>query len=357
MTVMRDEIAEIPSVVRRLLADHQAGRAEVATAIRRARPRWASIVARGTSDHAGIYGRFLVETQLGLPTGLASPSVTTIYRAPLDWRDGLVLAISQSGQSPDIVAVTEAARAGGATTVAITNAPGSPLAEAAEFRLDCQAGEERSVAATKTYVAELAALAALVAELAPDSPVAAALPGIPDVLASALDESTAWVDGPAGAELVESVAKAGRAIVASRGFNLATALEVSLKLKETSGVFAEGYSTADLEHGPIVLATAEVPTLVIRPDGPTGRVIDDALGRAVAAGSAVWRIGGLEVAGQPRSCALNGTKGLGAEPLGVEALTPLWYVLPGQLLAEAVARRLGRNPDAPVGLNKVTLTR
>jgi glucosamine--fructose-6-phosphate aminotransferase (isomerizing) len=357
MTVMRDEIGEIPAVVRRLLGDESAERADVAAAIRRARPRWASIVARGTSDHAGIYGRFLVETQLGLPTGLASPSVTTIYHAPLDWRDGLVLAISQSGQSPDIVAVTEAARAGGATTVAITNAPGSPLAQSAEFRLDCRAGEERAVAATKTYVAELAAIAALVAELAPDSPVATSLPGVPDVLAHALDDAVAWVDGPEGQALVASITTAGRVIVASRGFNLATALEISLKLKETSGVFAEGYSTADLEHGPIVLATADVPTLVIRPDGPTGNAIDGALGRAAAAGSAVWRIGGPELSGRPRTCVLDGTTASRMEPLGIEALTPLWYVLPGQLVSEAVARRLGRNPDAPIGLKKVTLTR
>jgi glutamine---fructose-6-phosphate transaminase (isomerizing) len=352
MTVMREEIAEIPSVVRALLTDGAAARAEVAAAIRRADPAWVSIVARGTSDHAAVYGGFLVETQLGLPAGLASPSVTTIYRAPIRWRGGLVIAISQSGQSPDVVAVTRAARQGGAITLAITNTPGSPLAAAAEHELRCGAGVERAVAATKTYVAELAVLAGLVAELAPESAVAAALASVPDALGSVLATSVAWVDGPVGNQLVAAIAAAGRAIVASRGFNLATALEVSLKLKETSGIFAEGYSTADLEHGPIALAAPDVPLLVIRPDGPMGQVIDGSVARATAGGSMSWLVGGREISGTERALSLPG-----AAAEVPEALSPLLYVLAGQLLAESVARRLGRNPDAPVGLTKVTRTR
>jgi glucosamine--fructose-6-phosphate aminotransferase (isomerizing) len=351
MTVMREEIAQIPAVVRALLTDGAAARAEVAAAIHRADPRWVSIVARGTSDHAAVYGGFLVETQLGLPVGLASPSVTTVYRAPIRWQGGLVIAISQSGQSPDVVAVTRAARESGAITVAITNVPDSPLAGVAEHELRCGAGPERAVAATKTYVAELAVLAGLVADLAPGSAVAASLVSVPDALEVAMADASAWVDGPAGGELVTAIAAAGRAIVASRGFNLATALEVSLKLKETSGIFAEGYSTADLEHGPIALAAPDVPLLVVRPDGPMGRAIDGSVARAAASGSMSWSIGGRELADTKRALSLAGV----AAELP-EALSPLLYVLPGQLVAEAVARRLGRNPDEPVGLTKVTLT-
>jgi glucosamine--fructose-6-phosphate aminotransferase (isomerizing) len=352
MTVMRDEIGQIPSVVRVLLTDGAAARAKVAEAIRQADPAWVSIVARGTSDHAAVYGAFLVETQLGLPAGLASPSVTTVYRSPIRWRGGLVIAISQSGQSPDVVAVAQAARQGGAITVAITNTPGSPLAGAAEHELRCGAGPERAVAATKTYVAELAMLAGLVSELAPASALAAALADVPEALEDVLAASAAWVDGPAGGELVTAIAAAGRAIVASRGFNLATALEVSLKLKETSQIFAEGYSTADLEHGPIALAASDVPLLVIRPDGPMGQAIDASVSRAVASGAVSWQIGGREIQDAERVLSLAGASaGL------PEALSPLAYVLPGQLIAEAVARRLGRNPDAPLGLTKVTLTR
>jgi glucosamine--fructose-6-phosphate aminotransferase (isomerizing) len=352
MTVMREEIGQIPSVVRALLNDGAAARAEVAAAIRRADPAWVSIVARGTSDHAAVYGAFLVETQLGLPAGLASPSVTTVYRAAIRWRGGLVIAISQSGQSPDVVAVTQAARQAGAITVAITNTPESPLAGAAEHELRCGAGPERAVAATKTYVAELAMLAGLVAELAPASAVAGALASVPDALDQVLASSAAWVDGPVGGSLVSAIAAAGRAIVTSRGFNLATALEVSLKLKETSQIFAEGYSTADLEHGPIALAGPDVPLLVVRPDGPMGQAIDASVARASASGSMSWLIGGREIEGGERALSLSGA----AAELP-EALSPLLYVVPGQLVAESVARRLGRNPDAPLGLTKVTLTR
>jgi glutamine---fructose-6-phosphate transaminase (isomerizing) len=352
MTAMRQEIAEIPRVVRAILTEGGAERARVGAAIRDADPAWTTIVARGTSDHAAVYGQFLVETHLGLPVGLASPSVTTIYRAPIRWRGGLVIAVSQSGQSPDIVAVTEAARAGGAITVAITNTPGSPLELAAEHHLDCRAGVEHAVAATKTYVAELAVLAALVAELAPGSGLARSLGSTPEALEGGLAAAIAWVDGPVGSGLVEAVAGAGRAIVTSRGFNLATALEISLKLKETSGVFAEGYSTADLEHGPIALATADVPLVVVRPDGPVGVAIDDSVARASLVGARSWTIGSREVDGVGHALAFSGAAG--ELP---EALSPLLYAIPGQLLAEAVARRLGRNPDSPEGLTKVTLTR
>ena len=352
MTAMRDEIAEIPRVVRAILSEGGAERASVGAAIRAADPAWTTIVARGTSDHAAVYGQFLVETHLGLPVGLASPSVTTIYRAPIRWRGGLVIAVSQSGQSPDIVAVTEAARAGGAITVAITNTPGSPLELAAEHRLDCRAGVERAVAATKTYVAELAVLAALVAELAPGSGLAQRLSSAPEALEGGLASAIEWVDGPVGSGLVAAVAEAGRAIVTSRGFNLATALEISLKLKETSGIFAEGYSTADLEHGPIALATADVPLVVVRPDGPVGVAIYDSVERASSVGARSWTIGSREVDGIANALAFSGPAG--ELP---EALSPLLYAIPGQLVAESVARRLGRNPDAPAGLTKVTLTR
>ncbi len=356
---MADEIRQTPDLLRGQLRAGEAAFAAVAEEVRRARPRWVSIVARGTSDHAAIYARYLIETQLGWPVGLASPSVTTVYRAPTDWTDGLVLAVSQSGRSPDLVAVIEAARRGGALTVAVTNVAGSPLEGAAAHTLACLAGEERAVAATKSYVAELAALAGIVAALAPASDLSAALPLVPGVLDRVIDEASSWLeasagdrgpDGGGGRAVVEAIAGAGRALVISRGFNLATALETALKLKETGRIFAEGYSTADLEHGPIALAAAEVPTLVFRPDGPMGSAIDPAVRRTRSLGARPWTFGGSELAGDRDALAIAA---LGALP---ECLTPLALVLPGQLLAEAVAVRLGLDPDAPAGLSKVTLT-
>jgi glutamine---fructose-6-phosphate transaminase (isomerizing) len=358
---MRREIEEIPGVVEHLLADGASETTAIAAAIRARDPRWISIVARGTSDHAGIYARYLLETHLRLPVSLAAPAVTTVYGVGPDWKDALVIAVSQSGQSPDVVGVAEAARNDGAMTIAVTNDRTSPLAKATDFVLPCDAGVEHSVAATKTYVAQLAALASLVARLAPESELAGAIRALPDGIASCLDAAEAWVDrgGSDPTRPTAVFAGADRALVASRGYNLATALEVALKLKETSRIFAEGYSTADLLHGPVILSAVDVPALVFRPDGPMGLSIDTAVERLRETGSDPWIVGGAELG---RGGTYPSTKTADPErhlslPLALpEALTPLAFVLPGQLLAEAVARRRGYAPDAPEGLAKVTRT-
>jgi glutamine---fructose-6-phosphate transaminase (isomerizing) len=353
MTHMREEVFEVPAVVERLLRDGAARLDEAAAAIRARRPRFATIVARGTSDNAGTYARYLLETHVGMPAGMAAPSITTVYHAATDWRDVLVLAVSQSGQSPDIVAVTDAARRAGALAVAITNDSASPVGSAADYVLECFAGREQAVAATKTYVASLAVIAGLVARLEETAGLLARLPDLPAVLSATLDACGPWLDSQASEPPIALLAAADRALVVSRGYNLATAQEVALKLKETSRIFADGYSTADLEHGPIALAAAEVPLVVIRPDGAIGEAIDRGIDRARARGARPLLIGGRDVAdrrrrGDPQELVL---------PVGLpEALTPLAYVLPGQLLAEAVAARRGLDPDAPVGLTKVTRT-
>ena len=344
---MRHEIAETPEVVGRLLDDGRADIVAAAAAIRAANPAWAMLVARGTSDNAAIHLRYLIETELGIPCGLAAPSVTTIYGAELHWRGGLVIAVSQSGRSPDLVAVVEAARAGGAITVAIANDTASPLVAAAEHLIDCRAGRERAVAATKSYVAQLAAGAALVACLATDGRLAAVLGRVPETLRRSLGAAVEAIDddAPIDAEFAASE----RSIVVSRGYDHATALEIALKLKETGRLFAEGYSAADLSHGPIVLSGPEIPVLAIRPDGRMGPEVDVAIAAAARSGARPWVVGGGEATAGPRTIRL---------PLDVpDGLAALAFVLPGQLLAEAVARRRGYDPDAPPGLQKVTLTR
>jgi glucosamine--fructose-6-phosphate aminotransferase (isomerizing) len=349
---MAREIAEIPAVVERTLRDGAADLDDVARAIARRAPRFVLIAARGTSDHAAIYARYLIETTLGIPAGLAAASITTIYHAPLRWDDILLVAVSQSGAGPDVAAVVEAARAAGAPTLAITNEPSSALAVAAELVLPLHAGEERAVAATKTYVASLAVVAGLVARLAAPlaggAPWAPAMAGLPEELARTLEDAGAWVRGP-GAQCVAELAAADEALVVSRGHNFATALEVALKLKETGRIFADGYSTADLLHGPVAVAGPGLPTLAFRPDGPAGVAVDETLAVARRSGTLPWTVGGREVAG--RHHALVIAAGL------PEPLTPLAFVLPGFLLAEATARARGRNPDAPAGLTKVTRTR
>lgn len=343
---MRSEIDEIPAVVERALRDSAVDLRAAGDAVRRRRPSSVTLVGRGTSDHAGVYAQYVIETQLGLPTGLAKPSVTTTYGARVDWRRSLVLAISQSGRSPDVVAVVSAARETGALTVAVTNDETSPLANAAEIVLPCRAGEELAVPATKTYVAQLAILAGLVAALRPTGPLAAAVARVPDLLRAAIGRTDAWLAGDGG-RCVDDLAASDRALLVSRGYNLATALELALKLKETSGLFAEAYSTADFAHGPSVLARAGVPTIAIRPDGEMGRHVDATLDGIDPARTTV--LGGTDVAGRPNALALDADL--------PEALTPLLFVVPGQLLVEATARRLGISPDSPAGLRKVTLTR
>ena len=355
-TSMLREIEAVPEVVGRLLAESGPEIERAAAAIRAADPGWVSLVARGTSDHAAIHLRYLIETELGIPAGMAAPSTVTIYGADLRWRGGLVIAVSQSGRSPDLVAVVAAARAGGAITVAIVNDAASPLAAAADHVIDCRAGEERSVAATKSYVAQLAAGALLVAALAPSSSLRDALPAMPRILADSLAVAQAAVHD--AAPIVAEFATSERSIVIGRGFEYPTALETALKLKETSRLFAEGYSSADFSHGPVVLTGPEVPILAIRPDGRMGQLVDEGIAAALATGSVPWVVGGSAVASE--APAGMEPDRLIALPLPAdlpEALASLATILPGQLLAEAVARRRGYDPDAPPGLRKVTLTR
>jgi glucosamine--fructose-6-phosphate aminotransferase (isomerizing) len=352
-TWMAREIAQAPDAVERLLGGGLEPIRAAATALRLADPRWISFVARGTSDHVATYGRYLVETRLAVPASLAAASVTTIYGAPLRWTGGALIAISQSGRSPDLTAVVEAARAHGALTIAVTNDPGSPLASAAAHAIPVLAGPEHAVAATKTYVSCLAAVAALVAHVADDRPTLAALGRVPDALATALRLADPWI---ADSGIVAAFAETERALVTSRGYDLATALEVAIKLQETAGLFADGHSTADLEHGPVALAGPSVPVLAFRPDGPMGTSIDGALERVRVTGARPWIVGGQEA-----PTVLDGADAATHSlrmPLPLpDLLMPLARIIPGQILAEAVSRGRGRDPDAPAGLTKVTLTR
>jgi glucosamine--fructose-6-phosphate aminotransferase (isomerizing) len=355
-TAMLREIRDIPFVVTTLLSDGVTEIQRAADAIRAADPAWVSLVARGTSDHAAIHLRYLIETELGIPAGMAAPSTVTIYGADLRWRGGLVIAVSQSGRSPDLIAVVEAARAGGALTVAIVNDATSPLAAAADHVIDCRAGEELSVAATKSYVGQLAAGAGLVAALARSPALGDALPRLPRLLTDSLAVAQAAIHD--GSPIVAEFAESERSIVIGRGFEYPTALETALKLKETSRLFAEGYSSADFSHGPVVLSGPEVPILAIRPDGRMGLLVDEGIAAALATGSVPWIVGGSGLtADMPAGMRPDRLIALPLPADLPEALASLATILPGQLLAEAVARRRGYDPDAPPGLRKVTLTR
>lgn len=340
-----DEIREQPAVVERLVTTLPARLEPIATAVRRDGIEHVMIAGRGSSDHAAVYAVYALGAMAGMPVALAAPSLTSRYGRAPRLRRSLVIGISQSGRSPDIVSVLEEGRRQGALTLAITNAPDSPLAEAAGEVVDLQAGPERSIAATKTYTAQLAAVAVLASVLG-DLPTEDrdALRAIPDVMARTLDTEDATVESSAldAREMRSSV-------VIGRGFNLATSLEWALKLKELAGVHAQAYSTADFEHGPVASLEDGGHLLAVRARGPLAADLDALLTRLVDE----RKVRAIVVADEAPVA--------GAWlpfPAGVpEWLSPLVAILPAQRYVAAVTRARGLDEERPRGLRKVTLTR
>ncbi len=327
------------------------GRAQaeaIAEAIRRYEPKFAVIAARGSSDNAARYGEYVLGARNRLTAALATPSLFTRYDAVPSLAGALVIGVSQSGQSPDVVAVLESGRKQKAVTVALTQDPHSPLAKAAEHCFPLDAGEERAVAATKTYTNQLLAFAMLSAALKLDS-VAERwkdLEKIPQAVEQAIRDNEALA--PAAAKPFE---KYRRIVVIGRGFNYATAGEIALKVKETSYIMAEPYSPADFLHGPVAMLDEKLPLFVIDPSSKVSEDVDKilALGRERKAAT---------IAISDREDVLAAvTAGLRV-PAGVpEWLSPIVAVVPGQLWAQELALLRGVKPDAPRGLSKVTRTR
>jgi glucosamine--fructose-6-phosphate aminotransferase (isomerizing) len=338
VSLVRQEIAEQPAAVARVLADADGAIAAAVEEIRRRRPRYAVIAARGSSDNAARYAQHVLGLLCGLPVALATPSLHTVYDAPMRYTDGLVIGISQSGASPDVVAVLSAARAQGCVTVAITNDAGSPMAGAATHVIALRAGEEQSVAATKTYTTSLAAAAALAAGIAGDADKARELAEVPD----ALTRQLARVGGID--EVADAAAEWTRLAVIGRGANYATAFEAALKIKELAQVAAEPYSPADFLHGPVAMLDPGFPLLAILPAAPAGAAIRDVLAAAHERDADVTVIGDAP-----------GERRLAVEPVP-EWLSPLCAVIPAQLLAVGAAERRGVDVDRPEGLQKVTRT-
>jgi glucosamine--fructose-6-phosphate aminotransferase (isomerizing) len=337
---MAAEVAEQPEAWRRLLDARPAIEALAATVCER-RPRFVSLVARGTSDHAALYAKYLVEIVHGLPAGLASPSTMTAYGARPDLRDVLMVGVSQSGGSPDLVQTMRVARERGALTLSVTNAPESPLALAAELHLDVVAGHERAVAATKSYTAQLLALYLLLDAMAGgDGSAARDLP-------ARGEELLARDPDLAGAAMRYRFAE--RLVVTGRGYSHATAREAALKLMETSYLAAQAFSGADLLHGPLAMVDARVPVLAVMAEGVGGEAMRPVVPRLREVGADVFCVG---------SAAAVAECGDGIVlPEGVpEAVSPVLEILPFQLLALHLAVARGGDPDAPRGLRKVTET-
>jgi glucosamine--fructose-6-phosphate aminotransferase (isomerizing) len=348
------EIAEQPAVAARLLGEGrpaiEAIADRIAPLIRDRSIDHVVVAARGSSDHAAIYAQYLFGIRLRLPVALATPSLLSIYGVEPRFDRSLVIGISQSGRSPDIVGVVAAARRQGAPTIAVTNEPASDLAAAADHAIDLATGPELAVAATKTYTSQLLAIALLVTELdaaAGAADAGPALAGIPDAIAAALASESQ-------AEAVAAhLAAAGRdrLIVVGRGYEYATARELALKLKELARIAADPYSAADFLHGPLALAEPGHPILAIAPSGAAAADVDALLERLGELG--VERI---VLSDRDEAVAL-GPVGIRL-PSGVpDWLMPIVAIVPGQLLARHLAIARGLDPEAPRWIGKVTLTR
>jgi glucosamine--fructose-6-phosphate aminotransferase (isomerizing) len=337
---MAAEIAEQPAVLRRILDEGVGDARAVAKLLAVRAPRFVLLAARGTSDHAALYAKYLVEIGLGLPCGLASPSTFTAYGVRPDLRDVLLVAVSQSGGSPDLVGTVETARACGATTLAVTNEPGSALEEAAELRLLVHAGPERAVAATKSYAAELLTLFLVVdAWGGGDGSDAAGLPDAAAELVSRRDE-------------VEAVAQryrfASRLVTTGRGYAYPTAREAALKLMETSYVAAHAFSGADLLHGPLAMVDPQYPVVAVVPGGVGAEAMRPVLDRVLERGADLLVLGTED--------APVGALGLRLPSNLAERVHPVVDIVPLQWLALEMALARGLDPDAPRGLAKVTRT-
>jgi glucosamine--fructose-6-phosphate aminotransferase (isomerizing) len=340
------EISEQPERIQNLLTAQRRNVERIAAEVQKRDVQYAFLAARGTSDNAGRYANYLWGARNGLPLALATPSLFTYYNQPPKLKNALVVGISQSGQSPDIVSVLEEGRKQGSPTLAITNEPNSPLAAAADFVLDIQAGPEKAVAATKTYTTELMTIAMLSVALHGDKEDWKNLAQVSKWMKQTLKQN----------DLIEQAAQRYRymrqCVVLGRGFNYATAFEWALKLKELTYVEAEPYSSADFQHGPIAMVERGFPVMVV---APQGRVFASMLDLMARLRKDI--LAELLVISNARK-ALS----LAQVPITIPAempewLTPLVGILPAQLLAYHLTRAKGFSTEAPRSIHKVTETK
>ena len=366
-TYMLDEIQEQPEALRRTLTNTRDAVRQVALEAEQRGVDVVILAARGTSDHAAIYGQYLFQYLNGIPVALATPSLYTLYGASPRLGKAMVIGISQSGESTDIVEVIARSREAGALTVGITNQEGSQLATTAQHTLLCHAGLERSVAATKTYTTTCAVLAMLAAFLPGGEALRDSIERIPELVTAALksEESVARV--------AERYVHARDCVVLGRVFQYSTARETALKLEETCYVVSTPFSTADFKHGPAALVDRGLPVILFAPPGHTAAdslellqwlgergadclvITEDEHLQELATRSIRLELPGLTKSVVPRTSGMG--SGNGGKTSVAELLAAIPYIIPGQLFAHYLALYKGLNPDSPRSLTKVTRTR
>ena len=337
-SLMLQETEQSPAVVAGLLEKEAGTFAEIARIFQKSEPAVITTAARGSSDHAATFFKYLMEITMGIPVASIGPSVASVYGSKLKLKNGLHFTVSQSGASPDIVAAQEAAKKGGATTVAVVNVVDSPLGNAADVVLALNAGEEKSVAATKSFIAAVAALSGVVASASGDASLQAGLQRLPEALAATQ---------PEGREAVENLLFNARSLyTGGRGTAFAIALEAALKAKETANIHAEAFSLAELMHGPMRLVEEGFPIISFLPRDEAFDTNMQALKRLHSFGASIVSLSDAETPGFRLPSASTGNA----------HLDPLVSLINYYRVIEAVTRRKGFDPDKPRNLNKVTVT-
>ena len=328
-SIMAAEAKEAPQRIAEQLAANAATVEQVVAQIRKRAPKFVYMVGRGSSDHAGVFAKYLIEVEIGLPVAAAAPSIASVYNKSLQLTDALVLVISQSGRSPDILAQVEMAKRSGAMVVALVNDTSSPLAEQAHYVLPLHVGAEKAVAATKSYLATLSAILQLVAQWSGNAALQQAVLNLPQQLQQAVE---------AKQQLSSSaLEKVAHLVVLGRGLGYAISREIALKLKEVCGIHAEAFSSAEFLHGPVTLVKNQFAIVDVTVEDETLTAHHSQIADVTSRGAAVVQLH---------------HQGLNAHP----RVLPLLVLQRFYLDVEVVARSRGINPDAPPGLNKVTKT-
>jgi glutamine---fructose-6-phosphate transaminase (isomerizing) len=345
MSLMLEEIRQQPETLARTLQRELKGVEAFRRLLEKRRPRLVALAARGTSDNAALFGRYLLEIVAGIPVSLAAPSICTLYGAKLDYRDALVVGISQSGESTDTNVVLEQARQQGALTLGITNERGSAMARLAEHVFLVRAGKEKSVAATKTYTGQMLMMYLLAYALGGDIKLAD-LERLPEAVEGALRLE------PEINALSERYRFMRHAVVVGRGLNYPNAFELSLKLMETCYVVAERFSSADFMHGPIALVEPSFPVFAFAPPDVTWSSMTETLAKLQGLKAEIVAI----TDPGNRGVEARATKVIRLPRRLKPTLTPIPYIVPAQIFAACLASQKGLDPDRPRTLNKVTLT-
>lgn len=345
MTYMMKEIMEQPETLQNCITYNEEKLNTIVEELKKTKIRYVVIAARGTSDNAGVYGKYAFEMLTGLPVVLAAPSVVTMYKCNLKFEDSLVIGISQSGEAKDVIEVLDNANRCGAVTVSITNNLKSPLALCAKHCLFCNTGEEKSVAATKTFTAQLLLLGSLAAKLSGNSEAQAQLRSVPQYVRKAVDLMNDDIENA-----VTRYRFIDECIVLARGINYSVALESALKIEESSYVRAKAFASSDFHHGPMAILQKDMPVIIYAPAGPSLSDERDMIAMVKDAGADI-----LVISDNAEVCADADCKIMVPET-GSELVSPFVNAVAAQLFACRLSQLKGLNPDNPRMLHKITVT-